>query len=524
MRRATFLALVVLIAGGAAALRLPKLDLRPMHGDEAVHAYKLNELRETGRYVYDPFEYHGPTLNYCTLPILWIGGVSSFGDMTAGMLRLVPVLFGIGLILLLPLVADGLGRRATLVAALLACLSPALVFYCRDYIQETLLVFFTFACIATGWRYARSGRPVWALLCGASLGLMQATKETCLVSVGALGLALACTLVWEARTGTQPLNLKKRLRWRVFLLAALAGGGVSALFFSGFFTNAQGPVDAWRAYGIYFGRADGDGEHVQPWYYYLRMLLWSHHAPLPIWSEGLILLLAVAGIAAAFVRRRRNGATESGSTALPRFLAIYCVALVVVYSAIPYKTPWCAIQFLQPLTLLAGYGAVALLRAARKPVLQAAVAVLLLALAANLGGQALAASYRYCTRYENPYVYAQPVSDVERLATWVEKLAAVSPDGHETVVHVIATYEWPLPWYLRRFVNVGYWNTVPEECDAPIVVVSLDLMEEVQACLQDTYQVSTYGLRPAAQLCVLASEDLYEMFAASQTPATRPGE
>ncbi|NQT01065.1 MAG: TIGR03663 family protein, partial [Planctomycetes bacterium] len=48
----------------ALALRLPRLRQRPMHGDEAVHADKFGELLEDGVYTYDPYEYHGPTLNY----------------------------------------------------------------------------------------------------------------------------------------------------------------------------------------------------------------------------------------------------------------------------------------------------------------------------------------------------------------------------------------------------------------------------------------------------------------------------
>jgi len=55
----------------ALALRLPRLALRPMHGDEAVHADKFGDLLESGVYAYDPNEYHGPTLNYLTLVPAW---------------------------------------------------------------------------------------------------------------------------------------------------------------------------------------------------------------------------------------------------------------------------------------------------------------------------------------------------------------------------------------------------------------------------------------------------------------------
>ena len=158
-------ALALAFAGAtllALVLRLPQLDRRPMHQDEAVHAIKFQELWETGRYIYDPRDFHGPTIYYAALPIAWMSGVRSFAETSEWTFRLVTVIFGVGLILLLPLVADGLGRAATAWAALLTAASPAFAFYSRYYIQETPLVFFTFAAIACGWRFLRSGRAAWA--------------------------------------------------------------------------------------------------------------------------------------------------------------------------------------------------------------------------------------------------------------------------------------------------------------------------------------------------------------------------
>jgi predicted membrane-bound mannosyltransferase len=51
---------MLVIVAGAFLLRVFALDARPMHCDEAVHAYKAGILLETGRYEYNPREYHGP--------------------------------------------------------------------------------------------------------------------------------------------------------------------------------------------------------------------------------------------------------------------------------------------------------------------------------------------------------------------------------------------------------------------------------------------------------------------------------
>ena len=108
MNRWSALAVLLAIAG-ALALRVPKLDTRPLHNDEAVNAVKITELWQHGRYAYDPDEYHGPTLHYATLPFLWLSGARNADELNDATLRLAPVVFGVGLILLLLLFADGLG-------------------------------------------------------------------------------------------------------------------------------------------------------------------------------------------------------------------------------------------------------------------------------------------------------------------------------------------------------------------------------------------------------------------------------
>ena len=74
-------------------------------------------------------------------------------------------------------------------AGLLVAISPGMVFFSRYYIQETLLVFFTFAAIGCAWRWFRSGSPGWAAGAGASFGLMHATKETWILAAAAMMLS-----------------------------------------------------------------------------------------------------------------------------------------------------------------------------------------------------------------------------------------------------------------------------------------------------------------------------------------------
>ena len=68
MTRGSAGALVAIALAAGLALRLARLDVRPMHHDEANQAVKFGALLERGEYRYDFHDHHGPTLYYLTLP------------------------------------------------------------------------------------------------------------------------------------------------------------------------------------------------------------------------------------------------------------------------------------------------------------------------------------------------------------------------------------------------------------------------------------------------------------------------
>ena len=463
--------LIFIVALGALAVRAPRLRMRPMHTDEAVHADKFHMLLEDGVYEYDPNEFHGPTLNYFTLIPARLSGVSQYARITEVTLRIVPVAFGIALILLTVLLADRLGLAAVW-AAVLTALSPAMVFYSRYYIQEMLLVCFTFGAIVAGYRYARARSLGWAIVTGLFVGLMHATKETAIIAFGAMGLALvlvALIPLGQGRSLRQVLAGFKPLHIALGLAAAV---GVSILFYSSFFSYPKGILDSYLTYATYLGRAGGESTwHIQPWYYYLRMLLFARYENGPIWTEGWIVLLALVGLAAA-IKGTPVGPIDRK---LVRFIAIYTVAMTVVYSAIPYKTPWCLLSFLHGMILLAGVGAMALFAWVRKPLVQAAWVVLLIVAVAHLASQAYRANFIYYADSRNPYVYGHPT---EEIFVAVEKVREyVDPNGvgysKETPIQVAVPGRdyWPLPWYLRDLPAVAWYSTVPEEI-GPLILIS----------------------------------------------------
>ena len=178
MKKGVFVCLIAIALAAAAGLRFSKLGLRPMHHDEANQAVKFGLLLEHGYYHYDPTDHHGPTLYYLTLPVAWARGQMSLSHLDETTLRFVPALFGTALILILAALAPGLGRGAVCAAALFCALSPAMTYFSRFYIQESM-----FTCFALGFVLALEAyrfRPSagWALVVGGCAGAAFASKET----------------------------------------------------------------------------------------------------------------------------------------------------------------------------------------------------------------------------------------------------------------------------------------------------------------------------------------------------------
>jgi len=159
--------------------------------------------------------------------------------------------------------------------------------------------------------------------------------------------------------------------------------------------------------------------------------------------------------------------------------------------------------------LLAGVGAGALIRVARWRVLQGVCIAALIAGTAQLARQAERTNFRFYADPRNPYVYAHPVRDVMRLAHRLDEIGRVSPDGYDTVIDVISEEYWPLPWYLRRFRNVGYWSRMPDHVDASVIVTQADWEKRLRAELKRNYHTEYFGLRPTIVLALLVRDDVW---------------
>jgi uncharacterized protein (TIGR03663 family) len=481
-----------------------------MHADEAVHADKFGSLLEGRGYAYDPAEYHGPTLYYLTLLPAWITGARRYADLDEATLRSVPAAAGTLLVAAHVLARPVLGTAGAWLAALFAAISPAMVYYGRYYIHEVLLVAASFGALLCVCRYLRRPGPLPALAAGGFAGLMLATKETAPIALGCMLVALPAT----GRLGSAMTPPGARARHAA--LAVVAAFAVAALLFTSFFRHPSGVLDAARAYGPYLERATAASPHVHPWHYYLGLLARFPASGTPFWTEAAILGLAALGAVSAWATEGPPRADAS----LLRFFAVYTALMLAAYSAIPYKTPWCLLGFLHGTILLAGAGAAWLVTRARVSRWRAfAVA----AVSAHLLWQAVAASFAFASDPRNPYVYAHTRTDVFEIVARLSGLAESHRAGRAMPLQIVTRQNlWPLPFYLRGFSGVEWWNAVSDTARvAPVVVTTPDLEP---ALVRRLYEVPPPGerelyvsvferemqLRPGVELRAYASASLWE--------------
>jgi predicted membrane-bound mannosyltransferase len=257
------------------------------------------------------------------------------------------------------------------------------------------------------------------------------------------------------------------------------------------------------------------------------MLFFSHTGGGPVWTEAIILDLAALGLVLMVIRRKMHGGFERDSE---RFFALYAVVMAVIYSTIPYKTPWSMLGFLHAWIILGALGFDRLWSLAAGRVVRGLLVGLLLLAGTHLAWQASLANYRYYDDPVNPYVYAQAVDDVVTAAAIIKDVAHATPEGEALPVQVICPGNdyWPLPWYLRSFSHVGWWSSLQQDLvPTPIILATPDIEG---ALLQKLYEspppgerylyvplfASRVDLRPGKEIRGYVRHDVWEQYRRAQ--------
>lgn len=459
------------------AVRLPQLGARPMHTDEAVNAYIVGQSLAGEPFSYDPQDRHGPALTALALPLVKMQGAKSFSDLTESELRLTSVLAGTTTILLFGASVEVFGFMPGLLAALLFAVAPLPVYYDRYFIHESLFCAATFGLIQSSWRSARTLSRTQAALAGGCAALMFACKETAILHILALVAAAFVFAIWNLRVKSfaEPFRLSQ----------LLAGGGtflaLLIVLFTWFGRNANGLSALMGAVPHLLARAAGQG-HEKPFWYFGRLLVSG-------WSGGLLVALGCFGL---FVTLRKREASPY------QWLAYYGIVIALIYSMIPYKTPWLALNLWLPTAFFAAKAAQSLWRWGTKRMglsgsvpTFCAIAVFLAVLIAHDTRQHV---FLRPADESNPYAYAHTSDDILGVSGEIADLARRNGIAKPRIA-VIAADPWPLPWYLRHFDQVGFWQPGQQVGDADFFITSTDAANQYADRLQ-SFRPEFFGVRP----------------------------
>ena len=448
-----------------------------MHTDEAVNAYIVGQMLAKEPFIYDAQDRHGPALAALTLPIVRMQGTKSFSDLTESELRFVPVVAGTITILLFGAAVELFGFTPSLLAAILFAVAPLPVYYDRYFIHESLFCSATFGLILSGWRALESRSASYAALAGVCAALMLASKETALLHFFALAIA---TVVFGFRNlhGTGQM---RSIRLKTILAAAVSFLLINAALFTWFGKNWKALPTLLHAAPNLLARAAGQG-HEKPFWYFGRLLTSG-------WSGGLLVAFACLGL---FIIFRRCEASP------PQWLAYYGFLIAVIYSLTPYKTPWLALSLWLPLTLFATIAVESLWRWSiwqfRRSATVPAFCILAALTGVLIAHDTRQRVYLHSADENNPYAYAHTSEDILELPGEIAELARQNGIANPRIT-VIATDPWPLPWYLRHFSEVGFWQPGQQANDADFYVTSTEAADQYADQLRD-FRPEFFGVRP----------------------------
>lgn len=501
----------------AAAFRLPELALNPFHHDEGVNGFFTTNLVRQGTYVYDPANYHGPSLYYFALVSEILFG------LTTEAMRLVPVVFGLLLVGLVFPLRRYLGSLAVLVAGALLAISPGAVYISRYFIHETLLVAFSLALVVAVTLYLDRREAKYLLAAAVTAALLFATKETGIITVAVLLIAVVIGhyyTAWRnpsavrrqapARSATRPRSVwiegveyrparsdgapagSAASPWPGSIpTEQLAGASVVflviyVLLYSSFFTNfPKGLIDSLATFTIW--TQTGEATQVQPIYRYLEWM---------VPTEVAILVLGVVGGLVAAIR---------APSRLWVIIGLWAAGITGVYSIIQYKTPWIILNLLLPLALLAG---LAVSEAWRSRRWRVGVPVVLGAALLVSGYYTIDLNFNHYDDETYSYVFVHTTRDMLNLVDEIEATAERAGTGKDTGVVIMSPDYWPLPWYLRDYPKAGFFGSIVETQEA-MILANVNQEAELAPTIADRYdRVGMYRLRPGVDLVLYVRKDV----------------
>lgn len=466
--------LTVLFLVLAGVTRFVLLDNKPIHFDESINMWFVERIWSDGFFRYDPTNYHGPLLFYV---IQFVQLFTGFDYLST---RWVATFFSFLTLVILWWIPPTQQKEFRW-AAVFLLISPAMGFYGRSGIHESAFVFFqVLGFLSFHFLVIKDFKKFWWFFFAGLLGMM-ALKETFVILVLAfIPAALVVFLAERKRTSFKKWTreLIQSFKSREVALPVL---GMFLLFlglYSGFGAHPQGLTDffvalmPWLKTGVH-----GSGHEK-------GFLTWS------LWM-GQYEFAILAGFAFSLFFTLKNKWI--------RFYAVFTIFLWLIYSLIPYKTPWCLISILWPFGVLAGFGVQGLLEklqgSEQKALGRGALYLVLTGLFIAEGWVAYQIVYRQPIDMEHPYVYVNSSYQLKEFVNKTRGLLNENPLLREQTIQIGTEESWPMPIVMKPFYNLSYFrisNKVEE--DALIYMVDLVDKKVMEEALKSRGRTAEYAV------------------------------
>lgn len=448
---------LLLLVAFTFGLRAFAISDRPLHNDEGVNFYFVKPMLNSGIYNYSHKNYHGPSYFYLLASVVYLFGDSEFS------VRLASILPSLFLIPFLLISFNYVSITARIIAGLFLAVSTTFLYYSRYSIHETLLVL---SCVLGihflfKWLLLKRHRDLIYLFI--TFGLAISTKETFIIHFFALGIAAFCVFSLPVVLRSLFRN-KPTISWGI-LFSSL----IIILFYSGFLRSFAGIKELFLGVPQWVGRGYSDKGHHKPFDYYVELINTTEPVALLGFIPALFFLFKTS---MNVVSRYRKSELRIGralyKTLFPenRFIftaeekasymfSVYALVSMLVYSYVPYKTPWLIINVTVPSLIALSFFLTSQLKNKMVFILVATGLFFnstLTSLRYNYLPESLGPLNRIVKSQGiigelNPLAYVHTHPGMVELANKIVNYSKTHPS---TRVLIGTKAYWPLPYYLRE--------------------------------------------------------------------------
>ncbi|MCX8190549.1 MAG: TIGR03663 family protein [Candidatus Diapherotrites archaeon] len=490
-------------------VRLAIIEVRPVHHDEGVNGYFVDQVltpnksryseclakgesalacfilnSNTWRYDYE--NYHGPAPFYMMAVSVLVFGENIFA------MRLVPAILGAIISLFVLLFRKQLGTIGSLVACFFLLFSPALLYYSLDAIHEYFFAFFAFGSLCLLLKFAECFESKYLYFGFAFLALTFTTKEASFLTVPAI-IAIAF-FVFLANACEKKVCLSQKLYNKIIIMILISFFIFATIFitlFSSLFANMRGVIDAFKSPFVWTERMTGQSGHEKVWYYYFDLIGFSEIA---------MFFLAIVGIFIAIYRKNLIMAA----------FAAFFIFFIVGASVPAYKVPWGLITALPPLAILAGYCAEEIYKALpKKKELLIFFAVLICIAMASTLHRSIIINTEKSESEDNKLAYVQTKFSTTYALKRVEALGR--KDVNVAVISSQST--WPLPWLLKRY-NTSYYDGetlgIFEISSYDLVIVEKIYDYKIPDSEKSAFYKDEISLRPGMEMFAYFKKEVFK--------------